>query len=223
MRKPQKTILALSIATLLAGCALDQNQRTGVGALGGAILGGVVGHQINHKSGAVAGAVLGALVGGAIGRYMDGQQQDLERALASSGITVMRVDQATIKLNLPNRITFPVDRDQLSPNVYGSLNTIASIMNKYEKTAIHVLGFADSTGAEQYNRDLSQRRALSAANYLASRGVFSGRMVVRGYGESYPVASNATAAGRAQNRRVEIYIRAIEKGNEYHAYAPIYR
>lgn len=218
----QKSIATVAIAASLTGCALTQNQKTTIGALGGAVVGGVLGHQLNDKNGRYVGAILGALAGGAIGRYMDQQQQDLEKVLASSGITVTRINEATIKLNLPDAITFAVNKFNLNPAVYPSLNAIANVVNKYKETAVHVLGFTDSSGSEQYNLDLSQRRAQAAGNYLASQGVVSGRIVARGYGESYPVASNATAAGKSQNRRAEIYIRAIEQGNEQAAYAPIY-
>lgn len=221
--KLQKTVLAVALASSLVGCSsMSQDQKTALGAGVGAVLGGVIGHQVNDKNGRYVGAVLGALAGGAIGRYMDNQQQDLEKVLASSGINVTRVDEATIKLNLPNAITFATNKSDLNPNVANSLNAIANVVNQYKETAVHVLGHADSSGAEQYNLELSQRRAAAVGNYLASQGVVSGRIVARGYGESHPIASNSTAAGKAQNRRAEIYIRAIEKGNEQAAYNPIY-
>ncbi len=153
---------------------------------------------------------------------MTNQQNDLERVLASSGITVTRIDNSTIKLNIPSDITFAVDSAQLSQNAMRSLAQVAAIINKYNKTAIHVLGFTDSSGSDAYNLQLSQRRAQSTANFLASRGVVRGRLVANGYGEGYPVATNATAQGKAQNRRAEIYIRAIQQGQEQAAYSPIY-
>lgn len=220
--KFQKTLLAMTLGATLTGCTLTQDGRTAVGAGIGAVVGGVVGHQINHKNGRYVGAVLGALAGGAIGRYMTQQQQDLERVLASSGISVTRIDDATIKINLPESITFAVNKSNLNPSVYPYLSQIASVLNKYPKTAVHVLGFTDSTGGAQYNMNLSQRRAQSTANYLASQGVVRGRLAIRGYGENYPIASNGTSYGRAQNRRAEIYIRAIRQGNEQAAYNPIY-
>ncbi|PID66768.1 MAG: cell envelope biogenesis protein OmpA [Gammaproteobacteria bacterium] len=220
--KFQKTLLAVAMVGTLTGCTMTQNQKTAVGAGVGAVVGGVLGHQVNDKNGRYVGAVLGALAGAAIGRYMTQQQQELEKVLASSGINVTRVDDATIKLNLPESITFAVDKSNLNPAVYPSLNQIAAVLNKYPKTAVHVLGFTDSTGSDEYNMGLSQRRAQAAASYLASQGVVQGRLAVRGYGEGYPIADNGTASGRAQNRRAEIYIRAIEKGNEQAAYNPIY-
>ncbi|MBS9777230.1 MAG: OmpA family protein [Gammaproteobacteria bacterium] len=220
--KFQKTLVAVAVAASLTGCAMTQNEKTAVGAGIGAVVGGVLGHQVNGKNGRYVGAVLGALAGGAIGRYMNQQQKALENALASSGITVTRVDDATIKLNLPESITFAVNKANLNSAVKPALSQIAQVLNEYPKTAIHVLGFTDSSGAADYNMKLSQRRAKSAAGYLASQGVVQGRMAVRGYGEGYPIASNDNASGRGQNRRAEIYIRAIEKGNEQGAYSPIY-
>lgn len=219
----KKQFLAVSLsAILLAGCAMTDEQKTMASALGGAVLGGVVGHQVNHKNGRYVGAVLGALAAGSIAHYMDKQEADLSQVLAASGISVTRVDAATIKLHIPNSITFPVNRANLNSSVFPYLNSIARVVNEYKETAIHVLGYADSDGAANYNLDLSQRRADAAAQYLIGQGVVAGRVVARGYGEDYPVASNATAAGKAENRRVEIYIRAIEKGNEGNAYAPIH-
>lgn len=219
--KLQKTLLSLAIVGTLSGCVMTQNQKTAIGAGVGAVVGGVLGHQVNHKNGRYVGAVLGALAGGAITHYMTKQQQDLEKLLASSGISVTRVDNATIKLNLPESITFAVNKSNLNPAVYPSLNRIAAVLNKYPKTAVHVLGYTDSTGSAQYNMNLSQQRAKTTAQYLASQGVVVGRLAVRGYGENFPIASNVNAAGRSQNRRAEIYIRAIEQGNEQAAYAPI--
>lgn len=220
--KFQKTLLALTLGATLTGCTMTQNQQTALGAGVGAVLGGVVGHQVHDKNGRYVGAVLGALAGGAIGRYMSQQQQDLEKVLSASGISVTRIDEATIKLNLPESITFSVNQANLNPAVYPALNQIATVLNKYPNTAVHVLGFTDSTGSEDYNMNLSQRRARAAANYLASQGVVQGRLAVRGYGEGFPIASNSTVAGKAQNRRAEIYIRAIEQGREQAAYNPIY-
>lgn len=221
--KLKKTITILSLVALVSGCStLTQTEKASIGAVSGAILGGVVGHQVNHGGGKYVGAVLGALAGGAITYYMTEQQQDLEQALAKSGISVSRINDSTIKINLPETITFAVNQSNLNPAVYQPLGEIATVLNKYPKTAIHVLGFTDNTGSAQYNLNLSQQRASSVSSYLAAQGVVSGRMVVRGYGEAHPIASNATSAGRAKNRRAEIYIRAIEKGNEQAAYNPIF-
>ncbi len=218
----KKTLATIVVATMLAGCQMTQEQKAMLGALGGAVAGGVIGHQVDHKSGRYVGAVLGALAGGGITYYMTQQQQDLEKVLARSGISVTRINDSTIKLNIPNDITFAVNKARLSRGTMNSLSAVARVLNKYKATAIHVLGFTDSTGSDSYNLDLSKRRALSTANFLSSRGVVAGRIVATGYGENYPIANNSSNQGRAMNRRAEIYIRAIEQGNEQMAYSPIY-
>lgn len=221
----QKNLVAVAIVGTLAGCtALSDNQKLAAGALGGAVLGGVIGHQVHDDNGRYVGAVLGALAGGAITNYMNQQQQVLESSpeLSNAGIDVSRINASTIKLNLPSAITFAVNKSDLNSSVIASLNEIVKVINQYPKTAVHVLGFTDSDGSDAYNLALSQRRAQSVSHYLISQGVVAGRIVPNGYGENYPTASNATIAGKAQNRRAEIYIRAIEEGNEQAAYAPIY-
>ncbi len=224
--KLQKTLIALTTAGMLTGCAnmsqMTHNQKMALGGLVGAVSGGVLGHQVNDKNGRYVGAVLGGLAGAGLVHMMDKQQQALNNSLQNTPIDVSRVDQSTIKVNLPSEVTFAVNSDRLNGGVQSSLSSIVGILNQYPQTVIHVLGFTDSDGSDQYNLALSQRRAQSVANFLASRGVAGNRIVVKGYGEQFPVASNASAAGKAQNRRAEIYIKAVEKGNEQAAYTPIY-
>ncbi len=227
--KLQKTLIGLVIAGTLTGCAttpvnLTANQRLAAGATLGAIAGAVAGHQVHDKNGRYVGAALGALAGGAIANYMNQQQQVLQSSpeLKNKGINVSRQDTATIKLNLPSAVTFAVDKADLNSNVINSLNEIVGVLNQYPSTVIHVSGFTDSDGSDAYNLALSQRRAQAVANYLISRGVAASRLRAKGYGESHPIASNASAAGKAQNRRAELHIRAIEQGKEQAAYMPIY-
>ncbi len=218
----KKTLVTAVAVTTLAGCQMTEQQKVAVGAIGGAVAGGVLGHQVNHKNGRYVGAVLGALAGGGITYYMNQQQQDLAKVLAKSGISVTRINDSTIKLNIPSDITFATNQAQLSQGAMNSLSAVANVMNKYKATAIHVLGFTDSTGSDSYNLELSKKRASSTANFLVSKGVVAGRIVATGYGETHPIANNTTEQGKAQNRRAEIYIRAIEKGKEQMAYSPIY-
>ncbi|MPV85600.1 OmpA family protein [Ostreibacterium oceani] len=221
--KRKNVYLAIGLGLALSGCqSLTDGQKTALGALGGAAVGGVIGHQVHDERGRYVGAVLGALAGGTITHYMNQQQSQLEDAVSGTGITVTRIDDSTIKLNIPNAITFDVNQANLKPTAQSALTQVAGVINQYPETAVHVLGFADSTGQAAYNLDLSQQRATSAGNYLASQGVVSGRIVARGYGEQFPIASNDNEAGRAQNRRVEVFIRAIQQGNEQAAYSPIY-
>jgi outer membrane protein OmpA-like peptidoglycan-associated protein len=182
--------------------------RTAVGILGGAVggylLGDLVGgsHDRNAK---MIGAGIGAIAGGAVGNYMDRQEAELRRQTAGTGVDVIRTGDELV-LRMPAGITFPVDSYALQPGVQGTLNEVARTLASYNQTYIDVLGHTDSTGSDAYNQALSERRAQSVADYLASGGVARARMGIRGYGESQPIASNETEEGRAQNRRVEIKV-----------------
>ena len=171
----------------------------GVGALAGLAAGG------DDRRNALIGAGIGALAGGAIGNFMDRQEADLRAQLASTGVSVTRVGNNII-LNMPSNITFATDQDQVIPAFYSTLNSVAIVLRKYNQTLINVYGHTDSTGSDDYNQALSQRRANAVSNYLATQGVNPQRMISQGFGESRPVADNGSEAGRAQNRRVEIQI-----------------
>ena len=171
----------------------------GVGALAGLAAGG------DDRRNALIGAGIGALAGGAVGNFMDRQEAELRAQLASTGVSVTRVGNSII-LNMPSNITFATDQDQVVPAFYATLDSVALVLKKYNQTLINVFGHTDSTGSDDYNQALSQRRANSVSNYLATRGVSQQRMIATGYGESRPVADNSSETGRAQNRRVEIQI-----------------
>jgi outer membrane protein OmpA-like peptidoglycan-associated protein len=214
MHRKAMIALALSGALSTAACTTDPYtgqrtiNRTAVGILGGAVggylLGDLVGgdHDRNAK---MIGAGIGAIAGGAVGNYMDRQEADLRRQTAGTGVDVIRSGDELI-LRMPAGITFPVDSYALQPGVQGTLNEVARTLASYNQTYIDVLGHTDSTGSDEYNQALSERRAQSVADYLASNGVARARMGIRGYGESQPIASNDNEAGRAQNRRVEIKV-----------------
>lgn len=177
-----------------------------VGALGGLAVGG---SATGRRDAALIGAGIGALAGGAIGNYMDNQEAELRAQLQGTGISVTRVGDRII-LNMPSNITFATDQDQVMPQFYATLNSVAIVLRKFNKTLIDVNGHTDSTGSAAHNQALSERRAYSVANYLSSQGVDQRRVSALGFGPSQPVASNATPAGRAQNRRVEIQIAPIK-------------
>jgi outer membrane protein OmpA-like peptidoglycan-associated protein len=115
-------------------------------------------------------------------------------------------------LNMPSNITFPTDQDQVLPGFYPTLDSVAIVLNKFNRTFIDINGHTDSTGSLAHNQQLSERRAASVANYIGGRGVDQRRISTMGFGPSQPVASNATPDGRAQNRRVEIQIAPITQG-----------
>jgi len=203
--------LIISFLAVTMGCA--EWSRTQKGAAIGAGAGGAVGGVIGYASGAtVAGILIGAAVGGVaggfIGNYMDKQAAEIERDI--EGAKVERVGEG-IKITFSSGILFDVDKSNLKDPYKGELSQLATILNKYEDTNILLAGHTDSTGSDEYNLGLSSRRAESVANYLATQNVNRVRFSTEGYGKTDPIASNETAEGRAQNRRVEVAIWANEK------------
>ncbi|MES2144041.1 MAG: OmpA family protein [Pseudomonadota bacterium] len=210
-----KTPMTLAFASLLALTACvnpvvspdDPNSRAKTGALTGGLIGAVLGGSGGDESlgRAVAGGVIGAAIGGAIGANLDQQAAELRGSL-DSGISVTNTGEYLI-VNMPQDLLFAVDSAALQPTLTRDIKTVASSLLKYPNSRIEVVGHTDDTGSSAYNQDLSQRRAVSVANILRESGVPNGRIVAYGQGEDRPVASNATAEGRAKNRRVEIIIR----------------
>jgi outer membrane protein OmpA-like peptidoglycan-associated protein len=192
------------------GQVVRDNTRTGVlaGAAGGALLGYLTNTNRGEegRTNALIGAGVGALAGGAVGNYMDRQQAQLRAQLANSGVEVQRQGDNII-LNMPSDVTFGVDQADIQSRFYPVLDDVADTLRQYPQTLIDVVGHADSTGADDYNQVLSERRASSVASYLVSRGVMRDRLFVAGRGETQPIASNATEDGRARNRRVEVVLR----------------
>lgn len=215
-------LLALA-ATYLAGCTTtdaytgeQKMSKTAGGALLGAGVGALAGLAIGgdateRRNGALIGAGIGALAGGTIGNYMDNQEAELRAQLQGTGISVTRAGDRII-LNMPGNITFATDQDGLRPGFFPTLNSVAIVLRKFDKTLIDVNGHTDSTGSLAHNQDLSERRALAVAGYLGGQGVEQRRISAVGFGPSQPIASNASEAGRAQNRRVEILIAPINAG-----------
>ncbi|MGB6118873.1 MAG: OmpA family protein, partial [Mesorhizobium sp.] len=160
------------------------------------------------RNAVLIGAGVGALAGGAIGSYMDQQEAELRGALRGSGVGIVR-NGNNIQLIMPSNITFGTDQDQVMPSFYPTLNAVATVLRKYDRTLVDVNGHTDSTGDDRYNFQLSERRAFSVANYLGNRGNDPRRFSVLGFGETQPIASNATESGRAQNRRVEIELAPV--------------
>lgn len=226
----KKTIIKTLQVSTVIGCVvatsacdqLTKKERAAWGAAGGAVIGAVIGHQIDDDKGAIVGGIVGGIAGGSIGFYMDSAQEKLEKDLAKSGITVNRLDKSTIKLNMPSGLLFDVNKSNVSAGAITSLGKISQTLQKFEKTIIMVEGHADAQGADDYNLQLSQRRADAVGQQLTSRGVIPQRVLNRGHGEAFPIASNDSESGRSQNRRVELVMRAIEKGNENAAFRSIY-
>ena len=200
--------------TGLAGCAsMSQTERGAViGAAGGAAVGAIVGRQIGSTArGAVIGAALGGAAGAVIGRQMDQQAEEL--AASIPGATVQRVGEGIV-VTFESGLLFPFDSDNLLPAGRENLNNLAVSLQRYPETEVLIIGHTDSVGTPQYNQGLSERRASSAANVLASYGVPRNRVTTMGRGLTEPIADNSTEWGRQQNRRVEVVIYASEEYRE---------
>ena len=212
----RKLVAVLAATAFVGACSTDPytgeqkvSNTAGGAAIGaglGALAGLAVGGSRNAQRNAVLiGAGVGALTGGAIGATMDRNEADLRAQLQGTGVSVTRVGDQVV-LNMPSDITFGVDQDAIKPSFRQTLNSVAIVLNRYQQTVVDVFGHTDSTGGDAHNMDLSQRRALSVANYLNQQGVDSRRFAVTGFGSTRPIASNSTAEGRALNRRVEIQL-----------------
>lgn len=214
--------LAISAAVglfLFAGCTTvnpyTREQQTskvvkgaGIGAAAGAVIGLLTkGDKLEN---ALIGAGVGALAGGGVGYYMDVQEAKLRQHLEGTGVSVTRVGD-NITLNLPSSITFALNSADLNSQFYSALEGVTLVLKEYAKTIVEVAGHTDSTGTDQHNQALSERRAQSVASYLASHGVKSQRLITVGAGEAHPVATNDTEQGRAANRRVEMTIVPVTK------------
>jgi outer membrane protein OmpA-like peptidoglycan-associated protein len=204
-------LLLLSIALLLtaASCKSRMAKGAAIGAAAGGAAGAAIGSSKGKTAeGAIIGAVIGGAAGAAIGRYMDKQAEEIRRDMR--GATVTRVGEG-ILITFDSGLLFDVNSHSLRGATQGNLNELARILNKYPDTDVLIEGHTDSTGSEELNQALSERRAQSVSNYLLRQAVSKDRLITIGYGESQPIADNATAAGRQQNRRVEVAIFANKK------------
>ncbi len=209
------TALALIVA-LVAACAQRQQPRTtsrdktkrgaAVGAAAGAIVGAILGE--GEADDILKGAAIGAGLGAGVGAYMDRQEEEIARI---PGTTVERISENRILVHFNSDVLFAVDSAELNPNSRIALNEAAKVINEFDKTAVIVQGHTDSTGTNEHNQDLSERRADSVRAYLSDRGVSAARMKSRGYGEDHPIATNDTPEGRQANRRVDLLLKAKAK------------
>jgi len=196
---------------LIAACAGTQENvgtktKTGaaIGAATGALAGAVIGHQSGHRGGgAVIGGLAGAAIGGGIGYQLDQQAKELEQ-IPNTQVTTQ---EDRLVVTMSDAVLFDTNSAVLKPASMTTLDQMADVMKRYPDSDILVKGHTDNRGTEQYNQDLSERRAKAVKNYLILRGVAEGRMTAIGFGLTMPVADNATSEGRQKNRRVEIEIK----------------
>jgi len=184
---------------------------TGIGAASGAVIGMITTNHKHRQRNALIGAGIGALAGGSVGYYMDVQEAKLRERLRNSGVSVTRSGNQIV-LNMPGNITFRTDSADISDSFYEVLNSVVLVLNEYQKTSIDVVGHTDNVGADNYNQQLSERRARSVAEYMAGQGVLPARLLIAGRGENQPIASNDNPEGRAQNRRVTLQIIPLTQG-----------
>lgn len=204
-------VLATSVVALLAtGCAdlnpanMSQTQKgTAIGAGVGAVAGAAIGRD--GKSTAI-GAGLGALGGYVWSRQMEQKKQAMERATVGTGIAVSQTPDNQLKVNIPSDISFDTNRSDIKPNMRPILDQFANGLANQANTEVRIIGHTDNTGSDAINDPLSMRRAQATRDYLAARGIDPRRVVIAGRGEREPIADNSTDAGRARNRRVEIFL-----------------
>lgn len=207
-KKTVATLGLLGAALLVAGCAgMSERERgTAQGAGIGAVAGAVIGKATGGKAGqsAVIGGAIGAVAGNLWSKHLEDKRRALEKASEGTGIDVARTSDNRLKLNVPSDFSFDVGRADIKPPMRPVLDEIGR--NLDPKVHVTVVGHTDSTGSDAINNPLSLDRAEAVRNYLSNRGVAPSRLFIEGRGSREPVASNASDAGRAQNRRVEIFL-----------------
>jgi outer membrane protein OmpA-like peptidoglycan-associated protein len=215
MRKLGIAVLALSLAacTSLDPYSGDKkvnntSKGAGIGAIAGAVIGAATAGKGNKDRAILTGAAAGAAAGGGIGYYMDRQEKALRDKLVGSGVQVKR-EGDNLRLIMPGNITFETNSADIRGGFYDVLDSVVLVLKEFKDTSIVVAGHTDSVGGDSFNQTLSERRAYSVKNYLTSGGIPSGRVQATGFGKRYPIASNDTAQGREQNRRVELELQPL--------------
>jgi outer membrane protein OmpA-like peptidoglycan-associated protein len=219
MNKIANLIVAFTVsgAALISGCTTfdaytgeEKVSNTAKGAGIGAGVGAVVAYFANKDESSkerqkrmLAAAGVGAIAGGGVGYYMDSQEAKLRKQLRDSGVSVVR-EGDKINLIMPGNITFDTDKANIKTDFNDVLDSVALVLEEFDKTIIAVAGHTDSTGSREYNQQLSEKRAQKVASHLKSHNIVEARFDVVGFGEDYPIADNSSAAGRAQNLRVEL-------------------
>ena len=214
-----KRLIVLAVAAGIAGCSTGKmgyrESGTIIGAAGGAVLGAVA-YNKTRTQGAVLGAVGGALAGGVVGRYMDDQKRDLEKNLAQEiKLGQARIDKLpndVVRVTMTNQTAFETNSANIKSGFHSTMDKLADVVVRYNKTSLTVVGHTDDVGTNAYNQKLSEQRAVSVAQYLEGKRVNAMRLAISGKGETQPVETNATETGRQANRRVEIYVEPVTQG-----------
>jgi len=200
------SLLLVSASVALGGCATKTQTGAVVGAAGGAVAGAVIGKVAGSTAkGAIIGAVVGGVAGTLIGAQMDKQAKEMEQNI--KGATIERVGEG-IQVTFASGLLYDFDSDVVRADAKTNLRELAASLTKYPDTELIIIGHTDQLGSNAYNQELSRRRATAAASYLISEGVSGTRIGTLGVGETEPVSTNETEAGRQANRRVEVAIYA---------------
>ncbi|WP_028454276.1 OmpA family protein [Chitinilyticum litopenaei] len=209
----KQALLPLALVLVMTGCANGQMTQTGqgtlLGALGGAAAGAIIGKTTGSDHvgrDAAIGAAVGAIGGYIWSSHMEKQRQEMEAATEGTGIEVSKTPNNELKLEVPSDFSFDTGKYAIKPNMRPILDRFAQTLNQNPVTRVTIVGHTDSTGSDAINNPLSVNRAAAVRDYLSNRGVAFSRMAIDGRGAREPVADNATVAGRAQNRRVEIFV-----------------
>ena len=214
MGKITKRLIGMAVVVCLGCASMGEKEQTGtaIGAGTGAVVGGVIGAATGSKNqrekaaaGAAAGAVIGGLLGNRIGAYMDKQEADLRNAMASTvsqnNATIQRNNEQMLTATFKSDLFFDVNSSTIKPGGYAELDRVANVLAQYPQTMIRVEGHTDQTGSEQYNLQLSERRANAVKNALTQKGIDAARITPVGMGECCPVSSD-----NAANRRVSMVL-----------------
>ncbi len=205
-------ISSVLVAFVLSGCAnMTETQKgtakgAGIGAGVGAVVGAIAGKGKGAAIGAAVGAGVGAVAGNVWTKRQEEQKRQMEEATAGTGVAVTQTADNRLKLDIPSDISFAVGRADIQSNFRTILDTFASGLVTNSASNVTVIGHTDSTGSDAVNNPLSLNRAASVRDYLSSRGVASSRVAIDGRGSREPIAANDTAANKAKNRRVEIFV-----------------
>lgn len=206
MKKIPALLATTLAAVALVGCADMQMSETGKNTAIGAGLGAVVGAIAGDGKGALIGAGVGAAGGYAWSKYMENKKAEMQRATMGSGVAVVQTPDNQLKLEVPSDISFATGRADINPRLRPILDQFASGLGSQQNTEVRIIGHTDNTGSDTVNDRLSVERAQSVRDYLVTRGVRADSIATAGRGEREPVADNSTEAGRAKNRRVEIFL-----------------
>lgn len=205
-------VSSVVLALLLGGCAnMSETQKgtakgAAIGAGAGAVIGAIAGKGKGAAIGAAVGAAAGAVAGNVWTKRQEEQKRQMEEATAGTGIGVTQTADNRLKLDIPSDISFDVGRADIKPNFRAVLDTFATSLVNNPASNVTVIGHTDSTGSDAVNKPLSLNRAASVRDYVVTRGVASSRIAVEGRGSREPLVANDTAANRAKNRRVEIFV-----------------